>query len=265
MQLKVDTSWWTRYRSRANNPDLDPSFKFPQAIPTVRRAFPAIPRTDADLTPANHIQAIANTAAFHFAMIEQGGTSLYPTLAQKVTNSEVLLILLSIGPTEVMHFQTWQDKAGKRASSVQMEVSSFPDLNAPPFGGEDFQTNLIMPEPCPFSEPEIPSMLDHTPDDQFRRNEGNYRPHPKWAVHRPIPGIFHTVRSWQLPRMQLFAGADVGIAGAKEGGRARHGHLCCRNRKAPTCRDKRSRARCRIAMRDDKLALNLFPQSVWLL
>jgi len=30
MQLTVETSWWTRYRSRANNPDLDPSFVFPR-------------------------------------------------------------------------------------------------------------------------------------------------------------------------------------------------------------------------------------------
>src|SRR6201987_3135054 len=33
MQLTLDTSWWTRYRSGANNPDLDPGFKFPQAVP----------------------------------------------------------------------------------------------------------------------------------------------------------------------------------------------------------------------------------------
>ena len=74
--------------------------------------FPAIPRTDADLTPANHLQAIANTAGFHFATIEQGGSSLYPSLAQRVTDPEVLRVLLSIGPTETMHFQTWSDKAG---------------------------------------------------------------------------------------------------------------------------------------------------------
>ncbi len=79
MQLTVDTSWWTRYRSRANNPDLDPTFVFPQAIPSLHVGqHPAIPRSDADLTPHNHIQAIANTAGFHFAFIEQGGTSLYP-------------------------------------------------------------------------------------------------------------------------------------------------------------------------------------------
>src|SRR5258707_3623620 len=86
MQLTVDTSWWTRYRSRANNPDLDPTFTFPQAVPTLNVGqHPAIPRSDADLSPADHIQAIANTAGFHFAFIEQGGTSLYPSLAQRVT------------------------------------------------------------------------------------------------------------------------------------------------------------------------------------
>ena len=104
-----------------------------------------------------HIQAIANTAAFHFASIEQGGTSLYPTLAQKVTNPEVLLILLSIGPTETMHFQTWQDKAGNAPPLTDPTNGLvFPDLNASPFGGEDFQTNLIMPEPCPFLSRKFP-------------------------------------------------------------------------------------------------------------
>ncbi len=87
MELTVDTSWYTRYRSRTHNPDLDPSFQFPQAIPSLSQGiFPAIPRTDKDLSPDDHIQAIANTAAFHFASIEQGGTSLYPTLALRVTN-----------------------------------------------------------------------------------------------------------------------------------------------------------------------------------
>jgi Ferritin-like domain len=156
MKLTVDTSWWTRYRSRANNPDLDTSFVFPQAVPTLFAGqFPAIPRTDTDLGPPAHIQAIANTAAFHFASIEQGGSSLYPTLAQKVTNPEVLLILLSIGPTETMHFQTWQDKAGNAPPLTDGSLV-FPNLNKPPFGGEDFQTNLIMPEPCPFLSRKFP-------------------------------------------------------------------------------------------------------------
>jgi hypothetical protein len=158
MQLTVDTSWWTRYRSTSQNPDLDPSFAFPQAVPGLAGGqFPAIPRSDADLTPDDHIQAIANTAGFHFAFIEQGGTSLYPALAQRVTSAEVLRILLSIGPTEVAHFQTWHDKAGNAPPLTDPTNGLvFPDLNSPPFGGEEFQTNLIMPEPCPFLSRKFP-------------------------------------------------------------------------------------------------------------
>jgi hypothetical protein len=159
MQLSVDTSWWTRYRSRAQNPDLDPSFPFPQAIPSLAVGqHPAIPRSDSDLTPSDHIQAIANTAGFHFAFIEQGGSSLYPSLAQRVTDPEVLRVLLSIGPTETSHFQTWHDKAGNAPPLTDPSNPSlvFPDLNSKPFGGEDFQTNLIMPEPAPFLNRKFP-------------------------------------------------------------------------------------------------------------
>src|SRR5215831_5724502 len=117
MQLTLDTSWWTRYRSSTNNPDLDPNFVFPQAVPSLASGqFTAIPRTDADLTPDDHIQAIANTAGFHMPTIEQGGSSLYPSMAQRATSVEVLRILISIGPTETMHFQTWADKAGNAPS-----------------------------------------------------------------------------------------------------------------------------------------------------
>src|SRR6202045_4424664 len=164
MQLTVDTSWYTRYRSSAKNPDLNPGFKFPQAVPSLNSGqFPAIPITDADLSPSGHIQAIANTAGFHFCFIEQGGSSLYPTLALNVSNLEVLRILLSIGPTETSHFQTWHDKAGNAVSDPLAPLTDptntklvFPNLNVSPFGGEDFQTNLIMPEPCPFLNRKFP-------------------------------------------------------------------------------------------------------------
>ena len=156
MQLTVDTSWWTRYRSSNKNPDLGDSF--PQAIPDLFEGqFPAIPRTDKDLSPPKHLQAIANTAGFHFATIEQGGTSLYPSLAQRVRDVEVLRVLLSIGPTETMHFQTWMDKAGNAPPLTDPTNGLvFPDLNASPFGGQLFQTNLIMPEPSPFLSRKFP-------------------------------------------------------------------------------------------------------------
>src|SRR6195256_996980 len=68
MQLSVDTSWWTRYRSRTGNPDFGDTF--PQAVPSLNVGqHPAIPRTDADLKPHKHIQAIAYTAGFHFGTI----------------------------------------------------------------------------------------------------------------------------------------------------------------------------------------------------
>ena len=158
MQLTVDTSWWTRYRSRTKNPDFGDTF--PQAVPSLAVGkHPAIPRNDGDLGPSDHIQAIANTAGFHFGTIEQGGTSLYPSLAQRVTNVEVLRVVLSIGPTESMHFQTWQDKAGNAPALTDPKDPTlvFPNLNAPPFGGEDFQTNLIMPEPTVFLSRKLPA------------------------------------------------------------------------------------------------------------
>jgi len=150
MQLTVDTSWWTRYRSDSKNPDFGDTF--PQAVPGLRSGqFPAIPRNNNDLMPPDHLQAIANTAGFHFGFIEQGGSSLYPSLAQRVTKTEVLRILLSIGPTETMHFQIWHDTAGNAPPLTDPTNGLvFPDLNSPPFGGEDFETDLIMPEPCPF-------------------------------------------------------------------------------------------------------------------
>jgi len=162
MQLTIDTSWWTRYRSSTNNPDLDPNFVFPQAVPTLAVGqHTAIPRTDADTKDPNFLQAIANTAGFHFPTIEQGGNSLYPSMAQRATSVEVLRILISIGPTETMHFQTWSDKAGNAPPLTAVDpvtkVSvTFPNLNSSPFGGEGFQTNLIMPEPCPFLSRKLP-------------------------------------------------------------------------------------------------------------
>lgn len=162
MQLTVDTTWWTRYRSRTLNPDLGDTLA--QAVPALATGqHTAIPRTDDDLKDPSFLQAIANTAGFHFATIEQGGSSLYPQLAQRVTGLETLRILLSIGGTEIMHFQTWSDKAGN-APPIPDAVDpvtgvhvTFPDLNSSPLGGEDFQTNLIMPEPTAFLSRRLPA------------------------------------------------------------------------------------------------------------
>src|SRR5437879_6151768 len=160
-QLTVDTSWWTRYRS-TTNPDFRATF--PDAVPSLNSGLhTAIPRDNSELgdpnNPSDHVKAIAFTAGFHFGYTEQGGTSLYATLAQKVTSLEVLRILISIGGSEIMHFQTWQDKAGTATpltdfdpinnSSVTFEVLT---TGQP----ETLQANLIMPEPCEFISPNLP-------------------------------------------------------------------------------------------------------------
>ena len=172
MNLNVDTSWYVRYRS-ATNPDLGATF--PQAINL--KGVTAIPRTDADFDgdpnskfPGNdHIQAIANVAAFHFGYIEQGGSSLYAAMSQKVTDPEVLQITLGIGGDEIAHFLEWVDFAG---NGVQAPVAPFTD----PISGLTFpdffnplnpliQPSLIFPVPAEF-KPQPSPCLDHSSADR---------------------------------------------------------------------------------------------------
>src|SRR5437867_4863333 len=158
-QLTIDTSWWTRYRDDKHNADLDPNFVFKQAVPSLAvNQHTAIPRTDADTSDPNFLQAIANTAGFHFPTIEQGGSSLYPSLAQRATDVEVLRILMSIGPTETMHFQIWSDTAGNAPPLTAVDPVTgvrvrFPDLEVE---NQLFDKALIMPEPCPFLDRSLP-------------------------------------------------------------------------------------------------------------
>jgi len=152
-QLTIDTSFWGRYRTDNANPDIG-GFSFAQAVPSLNIGkHTAIPRTNDDAANADLIKAIAFTAGFHFPFIEIGGTSLYPSLAQRVQDPEVLRIVLSIGPTETMHFQTWQDKAGNAtpltvSDPINNSIVTFTDLHAST--NEHLQANLIMPEPTIF-------------------------------------------------------------------------------------------------------------------
>jgi Ferritin-like domain len=188
LSLNVDTSWYFRYRS-TQNPDLGATF--PQLLNITNQ--PAIPINDTDTPPgtpsnlfqppitdpkARRMQAIANTAGFHFSFIEQGGSSLYPILSLKATSREVLRILLSIGGVEIDHFGLWHDKGGNAIAQplagpnglTDPETGlTFPDFNNPAnqhnaqlsaqdqaAGGQMFQTNLILPEPCEFLSPDFP-------------------------------------------------------------------------------------------------------------
>jgi hypothetical protein len=166
--LDVDTSWYVRYRSELSH---DFGATFPQAVTITNQ--PAIPISDKDTPPgteqpvppatehARRMQAIANTAGFHFAYIEQGGSSLYSTMALKASSLETLLIVVSIGGVETNHFSLWHDKAGNAvnqplAGVVDPETKlTFPDLNKK--GGELNQTNLILPEPTQFISRDLPA------------------------------------------------------------------------------------------------------------
>jgi hypothetical protein len=162
-QLTIDLSFWARYRS-IFNPDFGAKFTDQPVIGLNQGQHPAIPRDDTDsgMDPtslSDDIKAIAFTAGFHFAFIEQGGTSLYPTLAQRVHSREVLRILLSIGGSEIMHFQTWQDKAGNAkplSHTVRMTHAPVTFMDLTTGQPETLQANLIMPEPCDFLSPNLP-------------------------------------------------------------------------------------------------------------
>lgn len=163
MNLTVDTSWFIRYRS-TTNPDLGATF--PQAINIVNRT--AIPLDNADMKNKDRIQVIANTAAFHFGTIEQGGSSLYATLSQKVSSLEVLKITLGIGGDEVAHFLEWVDFAGNGVQKPVAPVSSggltFPNFFKNP-GTPEFQPNLIFPIPCEFISASLPQCAVIRPSD----------------------------------------------------------------------------------------------------
>ena len=179
MHLNVDTSWFVRYRS-TTNPDFGATF--PRALKL--NNVTAIPRNNKDFEGASnpdfsgndHIQAIANVAAFHFGFIEQRGSSLYGALSQKVSSREVLKITLGIGGDEIAHFLEWTDFAG---NGVQQPVTpfkdpisglSFPDFfNNPPLLPPILvQPSLIFPVPCEFISADMSHCAVIRPsDDRF--------------------------------------------------------------------------------------------------
>ena len=162
MNLTVDTSWFLRYRS-AGNPDFGDTFA--QIVNLVN--LPGIPDSDLPVG-GDDIQVIANTAGFHFATIEQGGSSLYDSMLPRANSREVVRIVASIGGTEIQHFELWQDKAGNAPPVPADTASRFPQLpTAPSVNGVTFfpgdgtdpaspdDTNQVFPFPCTFISPSL--------------------------------------------------------------------------------------------------------------
>ncbi len=143
-RLRVDTSWFNRYREEGN-PDFGDSF--PQLVNIVNRpTIPTVPNTN-----AAGMQVLAHTAAFHFCAIEQGGSSLYAHLVTRVVSRTAARILASIGPTEFYHFAVFQTSLeglfGLNAGGGLL----FPNLRGMPAIARS-----VMPAPCTFLDRRFP-------------------------------------------------------------------------------------------------------------
>ena len=133
MQLTLDTSWYTRYRSSDHNPDLEPNFVFPQAVPDSGRGTASGDsadrrRHDRSEFPTGDRQHCSDSICRRSNKAE---TACIPQWRNVRRSVEVLRILISIGPTETMHFQTWSDNAGNAPpltakDPVTGRVSDFP-------------------------------------------------------------------------------------------------------------------------------------------
>ena len=141
--LTVDTSYYQRYR-QAGNPDFGDAFA---QIATIVN-WPTVPTSES--IGDDELRSIAQTAAFHFAAIEQGGSSLYNSFMTKVTNPDVLAILASIGPVEVYHFAVFQTALERIRKLEGHDGPSFPDIRENPNRGD------IMPEPSIFLDKNLP-------------------------------------------------------------------------------------------------------------
>jgi len=141
--LTVDTSYYKRYRQHGN-PDFGDTFE--QTV-TINNQ-PTVPTSDS--IRGLDMLSIAQSAAFHFAAIEQGGSSLYNSLITKVTNLDVVAILASIGPTEVYHFAVFQTALEGIRDLERHGGPQFPDIEDRPNRGD------VMPEPCTFLDKTLP-------------------------------------------------------------------------------------------------------------
>ena len=141
--LTVDTSYYQRYR-QAGNPDFGDTFA--QIANIVNQ--PSVPTSRS--IGGDELFSIAQTAAFHFASIEQGGSSLYNSSMTKVTNLDVVAILASIGPMEVYHFAVFQTALERIRKPEGRVGPNFPDIRENPNRAD------IMPEPSTFLDKTLP-------------------------------------------------------------------------------------------------------------
>jgi hypothetical protein len=143
--LTVDTSYYTRYRSVVS-PDFGASF--PQIAKIAGK--PAIPTNNS--LSARQISGVAQTASFHFAAIEQGGSSLYDQFVPFVSNKEVLRIVASIYATEAVHYAIFRDSL----EGIRGFDSGDGKLQIPNLTEGRRESRRVMPRPCDFLRKDLP-------------------------------------------------------------------------------------------------------------
>jgi hypothetical protein len=128
MYVNIDASWDIRLRS-------DDQRGYPQDFYIAHR--PTIPYSDSELADTSHVQALANAAALHFRYIEEGVSSLYTSLSQRVKRAKVLRITLGIGGQEISHFLEWVNfasnvlhKLDDSDTAMANHVVTFPNSEA---------------------------------------------------------------------------------------------------------------------------------------
>lgn len=144
-ELKIDTSYYDRYRMPLN-PDFGDQPG--QIVNLMSQALPAVPTSP--VTTTLEMDAIAHTAAFHFAAIESGGSSLYNALLSNVTSTDAVTILASIGSTEVYHFAAFMTSLEGITKLKTKTGIEFPAIS------EDPTRAIITPQPCKFLDPSYP-------------------------------------------------------------------------------------------------------------
>jgi hypothetical protein len=174
--------------------------------------FSAIPISDADFGPTAHALALANTAAFHFGFIDQGGASLYATPGQLVSQAEVLRVVLSIGGDEVAHFLEWVDFAGNAVQTPRAPLTDpntgllFPDFNATE--NPLLQTNLIFPVPCEFISASRPHCAVIRPTGQGQINAVDFTNAltADGLFIGQSPSLFNSCSRWPMQRTKPVRG-----------------------------------------------------------
>lgn len=145
-RLTVDTSYYTRYRSMGN-PDFGDHF--PQIATIINQ--PGIPTRNG--LDDDTLGGIARVAAFHFASIEIGGTSLYDSFLTKVSHADVLRIVGSIYATEAIHYAIFEDSlGGVSAFNNGGGTLVVPDLTEGKLG-----SSHVMPKRCTFFRRNLPT------------------------------------------------------------------------------------------------------------